>query len=59
MAAGESKTVHFTLKEDALGFYNNQGEYIVEPGEFDVMVGGSSVDGLKDSFILGSDFGTN
>jgi beta-glucosidase len=59
LAAGESKTVHFTLKEDALGFYNNQGEYIVEPGEFDVMVGGSSVDGLKDSFILGSDFGTN
>ena len=50
IAPGESKTINFTLTEKELGFYNNQGKFIVEPGEFQVMVGGSSVDGLVEKF---------
>jgi len=44
LKAGESKTVEFVLTDAHLGFYDNQGEYVVEPGMFDVMVGGNSVD---------------
>lgn len=47
---GESQTVTFTLSEAELGFYNNSGDFIIEPGEFDVMVGGSSATTLKKSF---------
>lgn len=52
---GEKRTVNFTLTQAELGFYNNQGEYVVEPGEFEVFVGGNSVDTLKSSFMLGED----
>lgn len=36
---GQTKTVTFTVDPAQLGFYNNDLEYVVEPGEFDVMVG--------------------
>ncbi|MEZ4883426.1 MAG: beta-glucosidase BglX [Chitinophagales bacterium] len=52
LKAGESKMVEFTLTEQELGFYNNQGKFVVEAGDFDVMVGGSSETVLKDTFIL-------
>ena len=50
--AGASKTVSFTLTDKELGFYNSKYEWIVEPGDFNVMVGGNSQEGLKDSFKL-------
>ena len=40
--AGDSKRVTFTLTEDHLGFYNASGTYVVEPGTFEIFVGGSS-----------------
>ncbi|MDP5101672.1 MAG: beta-glucosidase BglX [Nonlabens sp.] len=49
---GESKTVQFTLGKKELGFYNNKGEYLVEPGDFEIMVGGSSETVLKSRFVL-------
>jgi beta-glucosidase len=52
ISKGETKTVNFTLTEKELGFYNAQGEYVVEPGEFQILVGGSSVEGLQASFNL-------
>jgi beta-glucosidase len=52
LAPGESKTVYFTLTSKELGFYNGEGKFIIEPGDFDVMVGGSSNKGLKGSFNL-------
>ncbi|MDT0688991.1 beta-glucosidase BglX [Salegentibacter sp. F188] len=52
IAKGETKTVNFTLTEKELGFYNAQGEYVVEPGEFQILVGGNSVEGLQASFDL-------
>lgn len=52
LKAGESKTVEFTLTENELGFFDGQGNFKVEPGEFEVMVGTSSVEGLRMSFEL-------
>ena len=44
LKAGESKTVTFVLTEKELGFYNENGTFIFEPGEFNIMVGASSRD---------------
>ena len=41
---GESKTVTFDVKDEQLGFYNNQMKFIVEKGDFTLMVGGNSRD---------------
>jgi len=49
---GETKTVTFTLTEKELGFYDNEGNYLVEHGTFKIMVGGSSDKGLEGSFEL-------
>lgn len=42
LAPGESKTVTFTITPDKLSFYNLHMERVVEPGQFDIMVGTSS-----------------
>ena len=39
---GERKIVNFTLTASELGFYNGDGEFLVESGVFDIFVGGSS-----------------
>ena len=39
---GETKTVSLEITPDALAFYDINMEYVVEPGEFEVMVGTSS-----------------
>ncbi len=49
---GETKTVNFTLDTTTLGFYNNTNEWIVEPGEFKVFVGGSSDNTIQSNFEL-------
>ncbi len=41
---GETKTVRFTLTPDKLTLLNQQMLWQVEPGRFEVMVGGNSVD---------------
>ena len=43
LKAGESKRVTFKLDADALKFYNQQMQWVAEPGAFDVMVGLDSV----------------
>nr|WP_231628607.1 beta-glucosidase BglX [Mangrovimonas sp. ST2L15] len=52
LKAGESKTLNFILTDKELGFYNNQGEFLVEPGDFKVFVGGSSNTVLESEFNL-------
>jgi len=47
----ESKTVSFTLTDKELGFYDNEGNFVVEPGEFEVMVGTNSQEGLTGEFV--------
>lgn len=49
---GETKTVQFTLTDAELGFYDNDGKFLVEPGLFNVMAGWSSNEGLTDKFEL-------
>ena len=46
LKAGESKDVTFTITPDMLKFYNYNLDFVLEPGEFEVMVGPSSQ--LKD-----------
>ena len=41
---GETKTVAFEITPDRLAFYDIDMQYIVEPGEFEIMVGTSSRD---------------
>ena len=42
-----------TLDEKKLSFYNQQLQWVTEPGDFDLMIGASSKDiRLKDSFEL-------
>lgn len=49
---GETKTITFILTEKELGFYDNDGNYLVEAGTFKIMVGGSSDKGLESGFEL-------
>jgi beta-glucosidase len=45
LAPGESRRVTFELGHDALAFYDiNTASWLVEPGEFEIMVGSSSAD---------------
>jgi len=50
LEAGASETITFLLTDQELGFYDSVYNWIVEPGEFHVLVGGSSADGLTGSF---------
>lgn len=43
IAAGETKTVTFTLGKKQLGFYLEDGTFTVEKGEFEIYVGGDSL----------------
>jgi beta-glucosidase len=52
LKAGQAQTVTFKLGPASLGFYNNQGQFAVEPGGFDVYVGDSSVGGLHGQFTV-------
>ncbi|MCF7885076.1 MAG: beta-glucosidase BglX [Candidatus Marinimicrobia bacterium] len=49
---GQTKTVQFEINKDKLSYYNAQYEQIYEPGEFEIMVGGNSVDLLTTKFEL-------
>ncbi len=41
---GEKRRVQFTLTPEHLGFYNREMRFVVEPGEFKIMVGPNSED---------------
>ena len=52
LQAGESKTVKFTIDAEMLKFYNSNLDYVAEPGEFIVMIGGNSRDLKEKKFTL-------
>jgi beta-glucosidase len=55
LAPGETKTVTFMLPGQKLGFYNEKGKYVIEPGRYDLWVAKDSTDDtLKDGFELAS-----
>lgn len=41
---GESRTLTFRLPPEAFKFYNQQLQFVAEPGQFQVLVGGNSRD---------------
>ena len=49
---GARQTLKFVLSDKELGFYNGRGEFVVEPGVFDVFVGGSSAADLRKDFTF-------
>ena len=52
LEAGEEKTVAFTVPYSKLGYYDMAMHYVVEPGEFDLFVGGNSRDCLGSRFTI-------
>lgn len=52
LKAGESQNIEFMLTADDLSFYNASLEYIYEPGDFHLFVGGSSETKIKTGFVL-------
>ncbi|HCL00156.1 MAG TPA: glycosyl hydrolase [Candidatus Marinimicrobia bacterium] len=50
LEAGEQKTVQFRVPVWELGFYDLDMKYTVEPGDFRVMIGGNSFEGLTMDF---------
>ena len=44
LKVGEEKLVKFTLSANDFSFYDMEGNTLLEPGYFDIFVGGSSVD---------------
>ena len=43
LSPGQSQTVTFTLGRQNLGYYNNNGQFEVDPGTFDLWVGDDSL----------------
>src|SRR5258708_11866548 len=49
---GEKRRVEFTLDSESLGFYNRDMKFVVEPGEFKVMLGSNSEDLIESKFVV-------
>ncbi|MCV9389122.1 beta-glucosidase BglX [Reichenbachiella ulvae] len=52
LAPGESKTVAFELALKDLEFYNQKGEWVLEPGTFKIWIGPNAAEGLEGKFEL-------
>ena len=49
---GESKVVTFEIKDELLKFYNSNLDYVLEPGDFEIMIGpDSSLEHLKKAVL--------
>lgn len=49
---GVKQAVEFEISPQDLKFYNIDMQFVAEPGDFEVFVGGSSATGLNDKFVL-------
>ena len=52
LAPGATRTVSFTLDRSDFGFYDNSGDFVVEPGRIDLYAGNSSTAELTASFTV-------
>lgn len=52
LKAGESKKITFTINAEDLRFYNDKLQYIFEPGDFKLFIGGNSRDVKETAFKL-------
>lgn len=53
LKAGEKRTVRFELPKQSLGYYNNTGRFLVEPGKFHLWIAPNSAEGKPAEFVLG------
>ena len=49
---GQKRTLEFVLGPEHLSFYNREMKFVVEPGEFRVMVGANSQDVIEKTFAV-------
>ncbi len=56
LAPGETKTVALDITPEHLAFYDVEMNYVVEPGEFEIMVGNSSRDEDLQKIVLCVEF---
>ncbi|RVT75286.1 glycoside hydrolase family 3 protein [Flavobacterium sufflavum] len=49
---GETKHVEFSLTSEELAIWNREMKKVVEPGDFEVMIGGNSIHLLKEQFTV-------
>jgi beta-glucosidase len=49
---GEKRRLEFVLGPEQLGLYNQEMKFVVEPGEFRVMVGSNSQDVTEKTFVV-------
>jgi beta-glucosidase len=54
LTKGETRKVTFELTADELSIWNREMKRVVEPGEFEVMIGGNSEDLIKANFAVTS-----
>jgi beta-glucosidase len=52
LAPGQTKTVSFRLDRRDVGFYDNSGRFVVEPGQIEVYAGDSSKATMTTSFTV-------
>ena len=52
LKVNESKKISFILSEKELGFYDNQGHFVLESGDFSIFVGGDSNAKLETKITL-------
>ena len=52
LAPHETKTVHFSIPMRELEIWNAQGKWVVEPGDYTLWAGGSSLAELTTKFQL-------
>lgn len=57
LKAGSSEQIIFTLTKEELSFYNNDGKFIFEAGDFDIFVGTNSRDVQTEMVSLPQFFG--
>ena len=52
LKSGETKIINFTIGSEALQFYTSNKKWEVEPGDFELWIGGDSNTDLKASFTV-------
>jgi len=44
LAAGERQVVEFAITRQMLSYWNAENDFVFEPGEFEIMLGGNSAE---------------
>ncbi|MFT3782038.1 MAG: beta-glucosidase BglX [Nibricoccus sp.] len=52
LKAGEKRTVVFEIPKQTLGYFNNQGQFLIEPGKYHLWIAPNSAEGNAVEFAL-------